>query len=301
MAFHPLDIRGILLETLRGQYYYNRFGMDVKQKLGEKISYWQYKVPDMLQEALESRDMTLIEPLYEHLRQLTRDQPSRQTLMRNKMQHAWPYSETILDISLKSILLYMHQAHLDEAFESLIPNSEFDGLTLGGYSPIPNGMSEPDMILSDANSTIIIEIKVAQGARQYPASQLLRYLELVKYLRHSDDDFKKIKSVYHLILLPTQDPRWFESPNLWILDNIGDDPLQIEAEVLKKASRKDIPLKKKEVDQYLGEIPILVRSWMNIYDAFNTISEINPVILRSLKTICQDGTTGSSEDATINE
>ena len=134
MAFSRLTLEDLILEPLRGQYYYNRYGMDISNKLGESITYWTNSMPHNLEQAVNSADWEAVREISNHLVELGRNKRNRYTRMRNNKDENWRKNETTLDYSLKYLLTSLAMTELDQFAMNLIQNkSTFNGLQIGNF------------------------------------------------------------------------------------------------------------------------------------------------------------------------
>jgi hypothetical protein len=271
MAFSRLTLEDLILEPLRGQYYYNRYGMDISNKLGESITYWTNSMPRNLSQAVNSNDWEAIREISNHLIELGRQKKNRYTRMRSNKDGNWRKNETTLDYSLKYLLTSLAESELDQFAENLIRNeSTFNGLQIGNFPGDGNGTCEPDLTLFDGTNAIFIEIKVQHGNHSYDATQLLRYLELIKFTKDSGD-ISEEGSITHIILMPGSDLGRFTNGTQWINDIAGDGVVSINTDGLSQNDPNNI-LNDPEILPTLDNTRLIRRTWEDLNMCFEGVN-----------------------------
>jgi hypothetical protein len=274
MAFSRLTLEDLILEPLRGQYYYNRYGMDISNKLGESITYWTNSMPHNLEQAVNSADWETVREISNHLFELGRKKRNRYSRMRDNKDENWRKNETTLDYSLKYLLASLAEPELDQFAMNLVQNHNiFSGVRIGNFPGNGNGTCEPDLTLFDGTNAIFVEIKVQHGNHNYDGTQLLRYLELINFTK-SSGDIPEGGSITHIMLMPGNDLDRFTNGAQWI-DDIGDDGVvPINTDGLSQNDPKNI-LNNPEILPTLENTRLLRRTWEDLAACFEGVNFAN--------------------------
>ncbi|MBC8551733.1 MAG: hypothetical protein H8D23_18965 [Candidatus Brocadiales bacterium] len=271
MAFSRLTLEDLILEPLRGQYYYNRYGMDISNKLGESITYWTESMPHKLEQAVKSEDWETVREISNHLKELGRQKNSRYTTMRNNKDHNWPKNETTLDYSLKYLLASLAEPELDQFAMNLVQDDKkFSGVQIGNFPGDGNGTCEPDLTLFDGTNAIFIEIKVQHGNHNYDATQLLRYLQLINFTKASGD-IPDGGSITHIMLMPGNDLDRFTNGAQWIDDIADDGLLSVNVHGLEQNDPNNI-VNSPEILPTLENTRLIRRTWEDLSMCFGGVN-----------------------------
>jgi hypothetical protein len=207
---------------------------------------------------------------------------SEQRLQARKSQikgGKWAQKEIVLNAQLLSLLAALPDDFLAVGFKNLTGDADLPNqlhivdLVIDGEKGEDIDFVEPDLLLLGDGHLLMVEVKTRGGAsssRSYPPHQLLNYLQLVLECQNSSDHSAP-RSFTHLILVPSNEPRWLEGYSQWVLETSDEEGrLRVNSGALTRCAKKKSSYDYEDLGALAAQVPIYYRSWPQLRDSFRT-------------------------------
>jgi len=277
ISFKERSIHKAPLEVLNHLYYYTvQYGLSVKQFTGANPKYWT-ELPNRLRGSLNSQTQLL--DIISELDKYANGAEERRKKRQTQKSRAWAEKEIVINAQLMSVIASLPVKLIAMGFYELtnladLPDSLriVDLLINNDDGSTTQAFVEPDMLLLGNGHLMMVEIKTRGGAkssRKYSPRQLLNYLRLVVECKNSNN--KSLPSTFsHLILVPSEDPKWIENHSKWVLDTNSkpDGRLKIDLDSCIRLGKKNSSFNYARIHPALKQVPIYYCSWNQFYESF---------------------------------
>ncbi|MFC1481605.1 hypothetical protein ACFL6E_05110 [Candidatus Neomarinimicrobiota bacterium] len=270
IEFTPRPLMGSPLEVLEHLYYYtHQYGLSVSQFTGKHWKYWK-GLPERLRIVQDSPHE--LESIIQELESLAEGSAKRLKKRQDQIKkERWAEKEVILNAQLLTVLAALPHEMLATGFKKVTrgvgmpPNLEIVDLD------IREDFLEPDLLLLGEGYLLMVEIKTrgnSSSVRKYPPNQLLNYLQLVVKCLDSEDTSLP-QQFAHLIIVPSDNPKWLEQSKEWIIDTCDKNGrMQIDSSACIKLSKKKKYYDYDVLNTLANKIPVYYRSWQQLAEGF---------------------------------
>lgn len=293
IIFTEWKIHQAPISVLHHLYYYTaQYGISVRQFTGRHWKYWE-KLPGRLKEVQDTPKK--LGKLILELEEISSGSQERLRKRRTQIPQKgvdgkiepgkWEEKEIIINAQLLSVLAALPRRLISSGFKKTLeskqlPNSlRIVDLEIYGDKGEDTDFVEPDLLLLGNKHLLMVEIKTrgnVSSSRKYPPRQLLNYSRLAYECQKSNDDSLPDK-FSHLILVPSDDPKWLEDNSKWVIDSHSNDgKLKVNLNACIKYGRHNSTRNYKSLKPIIENMPIYYRSWDHLSNSFTLAIEEYP-------------------------